>query len=828
MFKKKKMQHKRRKVIGIILRLLFCYLLSISSYAQDIQTLHQQLSLKNSDEEKVPLLWQMGKMYQNEKAHSKAIEYLEQAFELGTTILNINDQILISLDIISSGLEIKNYDLAQKYYQNLLMYYTHNNDTSSKINTLNKIAEVYEKTGEIELALQTYIKVSEYYLTQKNIDALINNYNNIGFLYYKKEDLKNSIRNYLKALHWLDQCLECINKEEVTTLYLNVGNTFAKNKDILQAEKYFKNALIIQKNNNIRTAEIKSFMGSGYFINNKISKAINVIEESIEIIEKEIEQPESKQILLQNYFLMSKIYEQEDNKSLNGYSKLYLKLKEELDEKQHQNLKSTYENQLLVEINENKLLSLITEKEKTEKKNSLLENAAKEKELLIKNTELDLLKREQELQLVQIHNQVLEKEKMRQSLKMAELELEDENQKKKVIQQQLLSETIKAEIAKQQKKLLEANFEKELHAKQLQEAKTQSKLRLFIIFLMILLLFVGFIFIINSNRARKALANQNNFIQKQHKEIKEKNIFITEQNKELTQIQEEILQNSKSLSDQNTKLSEAHLIIEIQNKQMKSYMESLEEQVQERTLQLSELNQELIKNNQQLEQFGFIVAHNLRGPIARLLGLSTIFRMSSGDETEKEYVVNKIQQEITMLDTIITDLNVILQIKKGIENEVVDLLLDEKVNNVIENIKEDIRESGATIVTDFSQINKIKFIQPYLHSILYNLINNAIKYRSPDRIPIIKLSTTKPEHQTICLKVEDNGLGMDLNQHGKNIFGLYKRFHLHKEGKGLGLYLVKTQMEMLGGRIEIESTPDIGTTFYLYFLHIESKKMVLV
>ncbi len=147
---------------------------------------------------------------------------------------------------------------------------------------------------------------------------------------------------------------------------------------------------------------------------------------------------------------------------------------------------------------------------------------------------------------------------------------------------------------------------------------------------------------------------------------------------------------------------------------------------------------------------------------------------------------------------------------------------------MIQNLKEDIDESRASITYDFSEANKIKFIQPYLHSILYNLISNAIKYRSPDRLPIIKLTSSRSNKQTICLKVEDNGLGMDLNIHGKNIFGLYKRFHLHKEGKGLGLYLVKTQMEMLGGKIEIESIPDKGTIFYLHFIHTENKQLSIV
>ncbi len=434
----------------------------------------------------------------------------------------------------------------------------------------------------------------------------------------------------------------------------------------------------------------------------------------------------------------------------------------------------------------------------------------------------------QELQQVQIYNQQLENEKISQVLIMAEQELENENQKRNAVQQQLVAETIKAQLAQQEKELLLVSNERKLQAKELSEAKTQSQLRLSIIILMVLFLTISLIGIIHSNKVRKMLAHKNIFIQNQHKEIKEKNNFITKQNEELKKYHEDILLKSKALAQHNKELSGAHLIIEIQNRQMKKHLESLEEQVLERTSQLVELNQELVKNNQQLEQFGFIVAHNLRGPVARLLGLSTIFDMAGTKEEEKDFVVGKIQQEITMLDTIIADLNVILQIKKGIENEVVDLKLDERLETVLNNIKEDIKETGTKISYDFSQENEIKFIQPYLHSILYNLISNAIKYRSPERQPIIKLTTSRPNDQTICLKVEDNGLGMDLSQHGKNIFGLYKRFHLHKEGKGLGLYLVKTQMEMLGGRIELSSTPNIGSTFYLYFIHSSKEQLAEV
>jgi signal transduction histidine kinase len=81
---------------------------------------------------------------------------------------------------------------------------------------------------------------------------------------------------------------------------------------------------------------------------------------------------------------------------------------------------------------------------------------------------------------------------------------------------------------------------------------------------------------------------------------------------------------------------------------------------------------------------------------------------------------------------------------------------------------------------------------------------------------VITLRTTRDD-DFVCLTVSDNGLGINLDKYGKNMFTLYKRFHTHMEGKGLGLYLVKTQITALGGKIEVESEPDKGTTFKVYF-----------
>ena len=96
------------------------------------------------------------------------------------------------------------------------------------------------------------------------------------------------------------------------------------------------------------------------------------------------------------------------------------------------------------------------------------------------------------------------------------------------------------------------------------------------------------------------------------------------------------------------------------------------------------------------------------------------------------------------------------------------------------------------------------------------MISNSIKYRQPDLTPIIEISC-EWEGNKLTLIYKDNGLGIDLKKHGKNLFGLYKRFHDHVEGKGMGLFMVKTQLDAIGGTISVESTCNQGTEFTIIF-----------
>ena len=117
-----------------------------------------------------------------------------------------------------------------------------------------------------------------------------------------------------------------------------------------------------------------------------------------------------------------------------------------------------------------------------------------------------------------------------------------------------------------------------------------------------------------------------------------------------------------------------------------------------------------------------------------------------------------------------------------------------------------------TIITDFTNVDKIVIVKSYIYSIFYNLIANSIKYRQADIETIIKI-TTKEDKDHVRILFKDNGLGINLKENGDNLFGLYKRFHPHIEGKGLGLFMVKTQIEVFGGKISVKSEPNIGTEF---------------
>jgi ligand-binding sensor domain-containing protein/signal transduction histidine kinase len=305
------------------------------------------------------------------------------------------------------------------------------------------------------------------------------------------------------------------------------------------------------------------------------------------------------------------------------------------------------------------------------------------------------------------------------------------------------------------------------------------------------------------------IASQRDQLTLQNNKLLERQEEIETQNEELRQSQEEISAQRDVVWLQNQKLEEARAVIEKQNQKIKLKNENLEDEIASRT-------KELLAYNQQLEQFAFISAHNLRAPVARILGLGKILELNPKDPTERKVVFEKMVVTARELDRVVRDLNTILEIKKNNSAVITEIPLNETLELVKLHIEKEIQETKSEIRADFSKVPVIATVKPYIESILLNLLSNAIKYRDPDRVPFINI-TTEPGEEYVCLTVTDNGLGIDTNLYKDKIFSLYQRFHSHVEGKGLGLYLVKTQIVALGGKIAIESEVGKGTSFKVYF-----------
>jgi len=228
------------------------------------------------------------------------------------------------------------------------------------------------------------------------------------------------------------------------------------------------------------------------------------------------------------------------------------------------------------------------------------------------------------------------------------------------------------------------------------------------------------------------------------------------------------------------------------------------------------LSQQLLKQNQNLQQFAYIVSHNLRAPIANMLGLTSIYNRNEIGSPINQKVIDNLMKSAQLLDTTIRDLNDILTIRSQIGSVYEVVAFECLLQDVLELLKGNINSCEADISHDFRDAPVVNTVRSYVHSILLNLLSNAIKYKCSDRKLAIHISTFRV-NDYICLRVQDNGLGIDLVKQQDNVFGLYKRFHKGIEGKGIGLHLVKTQVEMLEGKVDVESKPHEGTTFSVYF-----------
>ncbi|GAB3839533.1 ATP-binding response regulator [Hymenobacter jeollabukensis] len=234
--------------------------------------------------------------------------------------------------------------------------------------------------------------------------------------------------------------------------------------------------------------------------------------------------------------------------------------------------------------------------------------------------------------------------------------------------------------------------------------------------------------------------------------------------------------------------------------------------------QLQAVNQQLARTNRDLDNFVYAASHDLRQPVNNLRGLfDELQRSATFDDPEQATILRMVDASLHALSTTISDLASVVQVARPSGEQTTEpVALADLTADVLQTLHPQLQAVQADIQTDFADLPELEYVRGNLRTILLNLLTNAVKYRHPERAPQVALRTRLVANQPV-LEVQDNGLGMDLERHGPELFQLFRRFHPHAgEGTGVGLFLVNRLVQAHGGRIEVESEEGQGTTFRVH------------
>lgn len=774
---------------------------------QNIEWLLGQLNASQTLEDRKVALQNIAFAYQNTLAFNKAVEYYSELL----VILNKNPSDSVTVKVL----------------KNIAFCYDQLNFNTKLIETYTELLKV-QKSLKLEVdaietmkSLSSYLIQEEKYLQAQTInieilgllkkhkddESLASIYNNLGYISKKLNNDSISIHYFSlckKLVHEPNSTLEIENKIKIL---INLGIVHTEISKFSQALTFFNEAydLSVTAKNNVEIANTINYLAAYDFKTENYRAAEEKLTRSINLNQHNVQDIRSRNVLLASYKIYCELlFATEKYTKFKYFNTLYNTLKDEILNKEKLQNQFLAQQQIEIEYRENQIRNYLAEKEKQVLLASKAE-AEHEKTnqyFKLKVKELVLLKKNQEIQSMLIMNQRLEQEKLAHLLQITqqkEKNLEHQRQIELLEKEQIINQL---SITEKKKNIEILNLQRKATSQKLDDSeKIRNYVTAVVALLSVLLVLIFFGYRNNLNK-NKLLQKQQQTIEERNKEIEKQNLDLYMQNSEMEALSEELTQ-------QNDALSETQIIISKQNEKLQQYNESLESMVAERTKDLKNMNEELIQHSNQLEQFAFIISHNIRAPLARLLGLINVLEFLKVEDKKVKSIIEKISTSSNDLDIMVRDLNRILEIKKGLNEIYSKINLFEIVNKISQRLEKQIIETEANIVVDFDQKSEIYSVTPYIESIFYNLISNSIKYRSPKKKPEIKISS-EIENDTIHISFKDNGIGIDLDENGDKIFGMYQRFNSQTEGKGLGLYLVKTQIEALGGKIDLISKINKG------------------
>lgn len=231
--------------------------------------------------------------------------------------------------------------------------------------------------------------------------------------------------------------------------------------------------------------------------------------------------------------------------------------------------------------------------------------------------------------------------------------------------------------------------------------------------------------------------------------------------------------------------------------------------------QQTELLRQLTLKNTQLIDFCNIISHNLRAPLANI-GLLFQLITESASQEEQKNLLELVHPVLNNVQLTLDELVESLQVRQN-----TDIVSDRNdmsscLQKVLAGVQAQITKCNAVIEADFTDAPVVRFPARYMESVFLNFISNALKYQSPDRQLNLQIKTIKNQDD-IILSFADNGQGIDLEKHGDKLFKIGKVFHNHPQAKGFGLFMTKSQVDAMNGEVWAESTPGVGSAFYVKF-----------
>lgn len=231
---------------------------------------------------------------------------------------------------------------------------------------------------------------------------------------------------------------------------------------------------------------------------------------------------------------------------------------------------------------------------------------------------------------------------------------------------------------------------------------------------------------------------------------------------------------------------------------------------------LQKTNQVYLNQNQMLLNFSNAISHNLKSYADGLSSIVEVLKEEDIKEEERTKLMGFLFRLSDRFSETISHLNEIVATQNLASLTYEKVYLHNYADKTTQALQMQMDAKG-TIISNNIPVHTALFANAaYIESILHNVLSNAIKYAHPDRTPAIEINC-REEGNTLILTVKDNGIGIDVNKHRNDLFGMYKTFSTNKDAKGIGLFITKYQVEVMGGEITVESKLNEGTTFSIRF-----------